>query len=97
LTFTQADLTSKDGTEDEENEPGSILHINGADTIIVDPSGQLLKWASSQAHDRNGPTCLRRLQMTCQQHHNNDGISSSHSPDGKSSGHTGHHPTAADG
>jgi hypothetical protein len=42
LTFTQADLTSKHGTEDEENEPGSILHINGADTIIVDPSGQLL-------------------------------------------------------
>jgi hypothetical protein len=48
LMFTQADLTSKDGTEDEENEPGSILHINGADTIIVDPSGQLLKWATKR-------------------------------------------------
>jgi hypothetical protein len=46
LTFAQAVLTSKDGTEDEENESGSILCINTMDTIVVDPSRLLLKWAT---------------------------------------------------
>jgi hypothetical protein len=46
LTFAQAVLTNNIGFEDEENEPGSILHLNAVDTIIVDPAGQLLEWAT---------------------------------------------------
>jgi hypothetical protein len=50
LTIAQAILTSKDGSDDEESEPGSILCLNVADTIVMDPSGQLLEWATKHMH-----------------------------------------------